>query len=399
MIGLVLSAVLLAAGAVAGQSVSLEPRKPAQLTAIYEDIEVFRRLLIKQLQSHSTSLGIPAAQGPIEFGSGVNPYAPSVYPYATGGFSGTSTSGAANTLGFQGTNFLQPATSQGTGFSGGYRNVTGGAQYIRPFNVEGTYIKGHGVVFCVTLPPSRRDPLESSAKVDAKPLSEWDRTRLEVRGEKAPTASTPAPKSPGLAEVVLRVMFENGKHFRHLADNESFTVAITFRSAGATGQPLAIYSAQSGRGSGATTSGTALYGNKSGAASARDYELLGDLHFKKGKVQEAVQSYLDAFKMAPSKDLLGKVVKAYIALDKSADANKAVEFIRKLEAYLSDKDGPKVASAKNTGVSEAATGSKLPAKLIISAPWRLLAAAGTGQAAFESFRKMATVEYLTFAAK
>src|SRR5437762_12251076 len=61
---------------------------------------------------------------------------------------------------------------------------------------------------------------------------DWDRVRKEVRGD-APDK----PKSKGklkpvdVADVVLRVMAENGRHFSKLGGNEKMTIIVNFHPA------------------------------------------------------------------------------------------------------------------------------------------------------------------------
>src|SRR5262249_23325742 len=62
-----------------------------------------------------------------------------------------------------------------------------------PLHPKGMYFSGKGVVYTVTLPPPLRDPLGTGDKPGTKPLSDWERTRRELRGEKS-EAETPASK-------------------------------------------------------------------------------------------------------------------------------------------------------------------------------------------------------------
>src|SRR5262249_17404522 len=96
-------------------------------------------------------------------------------------------------------------------------------------DTEGTYLKGQGVVFTLTLPPPARDPRPEAPKPAARPPSEAERIRREVRQDKEPEAQADAKKEPALAAVVLRALADNGKHFTQLGENESVTVVITFR--------------------------------------------------------------------------------------------------------------------------------------------------------------------------
>jgi hypothetical protein len=391
--GLLLSAWLLAAGAAAGQGDAVQAKKPAQSTEMYEDIEIFRRLLAAKLQGQYVNLSSSFLQPWGGYGAAGSNYDWNGLQGFSGG-SGNQGSGFGGT-GLQGSG-LSGTTFQGSGLAGmsGRTNLYGGFNgYVvrRSFDLEGVYLKGQGVVFTATLPPPDRDPLGSSSKVSVKPLSDWDRARMEIRGEKPAQARPPAPKSPGLAELVLKTMADNGHRFRQLAENENLTVVITFRSLASSGAPLAIYYL-TGQGSGGTSAYTV--DRKGTPSSARDYELLGDLHMRQGKKQDAVKAYLDAFKLDPGQRLLGKVVTAYVAMDKTVNVNDTQKFIQRLEAYLKANETKPVEASKVAAPSTA--GKSLPAKLIISASKALLDQAGAGKIDFEAFKKAATVEYLTF---
>src|SRR5207245_11156001 len=85
-----------------------------------------------------------------------------------------------------------------------------------------------GRLFPAPPPPVARVLATASGKSSSQSLSEWDRTRQQVRGEKAPdTAATPHP--PALTDLVLELLAENGKHFGQLSPTESVTVVVTFR--------------------------------------------------------------------------------------------------------------------------------------------------------------------------
>src|SRR5262249_16823661 len=98
-------------------------------------------------------------------------------------------------------------------------------------DTEGTYLKGHGIVYTLTLLPTSRDPRPQAPNPPPKPLSDCDRIRREVRQEKpgAPEANKQT-KEPTLGDIVLKLLADNGTHFSHLRPEESLTVAITFRA-------------------------------------------------------------------------------------------------------------------------------------------------------------------------
>jgi tetratricopeptide (TPR) repeat protein len=229
--------------------------------------------------------------------------------------------------------------------------------------------------------------------------------RSEVRQEKAkPEVNKPAPKrEPTLPEIILKVLADNGHHFTQLSENESLTVVVTFRPPSQeihltgsvkylntlTGTTTAVSAA----GSSTTTapSTTAV-----SASSTLDYELLGDLHLKQGKGQEAITAYLKALeqKLEPkqSAKLHRKLAQAYLEEGKDAEAQRALQTLAELMVRYAD-------ATKQTSPKPAETPrSPLPAKLILSAPRRLLDQVGTGQLSFEAFQKAATVEHVNFPA-
>src|SRR5205823_6170293 len=96
---------------------------------------------------------------------------------------------------------------------------------------EGTYLKGQGIVFTLTLPPPQRDPRPEVPKPTPKPPNDWERMRKELRQEKPQNEETAQPqKELRLSDIILKMLAENGRHFTQLGENESLTVAITFRA-------------------------------------------------------------------------------------------------------------------------------------------------------------------------
>jgi len=85
-------------------------------------------------------------------------------------------------------------------------------------SLEGVYLTGHGVVYTATL-----SSLEASAKVQAnewkiglkldRPVSEWESIRRQLRNEKEEPKKLEARKPPALSDVLLKVLAENGHHF------------------------------------------------------------------------------------------------------------------------------------------------------------------------------------------
>jgi hypothetical protein len=404
-IGLVLSAWLLAAGWGSAQTARNDDKEPAERRTVtsrhYEDIEVLRRILLGRLQKM---------------------YGPS---YRTG-LTGKSVYTLSGTDGNR--QWVRSATGYGnatnnpynpntTVSGGGYRATGKDSSVLSPaFNLEGVYLKGQGVVYTVTLPPPEGDPRALSSSRTGKPLSEWDRMRSLVRHEKgADGDKADGVKKPSLTETFLKVLAENGHHFTRLDDKETLTLVVTFRRpsflerlSGAEVLFRGQYDSTTATGQHVRALGEKMKANKAievkdVALAVRDYELLGDLHLRQGKSQDALGSYaraMELLKRYPDKGsdakqlagIYGKVAQAYLALQQTQAAHKAIEislsYMKNIDEASSTAKGAKGTRASN-----------LPAKLIISASKKLLDQAGTGKVPFAEFVKEAKVEYLPFAAK
>jgi tetratricopeptide (TPR) repeat protein len=97
--------------------------------------------------------------------------------------------------------------------------------------VEGYYLKSEGVMFSVSLPVHFHESLNKPKLPARKTLSQWERVQKELHGEKVDADSgRPEQKNDTIADAVLRLLAENGRHFTQLAENERLTVAITLRS-------------------------------------------------------------------------------------------------------------------------------------------------------------------------
>lgn len=223
----------------------------------------------------------------------------------------------------------------------------------------GVYLKGHGVVYTVSLPTPASSPVAADTPPTDKP-SEWDRTASELRGEK-PTAEgkTSGSREESLSTTLMRMLAENGKHFRDLSADEKITVAVTFHGKGFTctschsgggtsmrgtsglygpsggsgisgigggGSPLGHYSIPvTGQGSsgfsggGGFAGGSGFSGGSSGGqtqpsgstpgttleeapSDVQSKVLLGDMHMKQGKYAEAVRKYTEAINALPASE-------------------------------------------------------------------------------------------------
>jgi hypothetical protein len=88
------------------------------------------------------------------------------------------------------------------------------------------------------------------------------------------------------------------------------------------------------------------------------------------------------------------MIQAHLQLKDLAGAEKVLQKALKVPKVPQKPAGNTGGSART---SSSAAAAALPAKLIISAPKKLLDQAGGGKLSFEEFKKAATVEYLTFA--
>jgi hypothetical protein len=388
------------------------PARAPDARQMYEDVEIMRRLLVRKLDAVAPLPAVPQEQwGQLRnFGSQFVPYlGPSSAPYQLPNPSiySPQAAGQQTPLGTWG-NGLGPYSGYIPWNEANYNVI-----YLqRPHDVEGVYVKGQGVVFTVTLPPPQHSPLPEPVKAEPKPPSDWDLARQQLHGAKPPAADKKRQrKEPTTADAILKVLADNGHHFGQLDAKESLTVVVTFRKGGdqpeqaaagdpnaqkVTAQPQTTGPAKTGTG---TTSDQGVTGSvvKGQDSSARDHELLGDLHLKQGKALDAVESYDKALKLlkeqvksepgAPGLAASLRALRIKLAQAQLTAGN--VEAARKtLDLQIEGPgDRPQVTDKKPAA---------LPAKLIIAAPKELLDLAGAGKISFEEFKKTATVDYLTF---
>jgi tetratricopeptide (TPR) repeat protein len=314
---------------------------------------------------------------------------------------------------------------------------------------EGVYFKGKGVVYSVTLPAPNTDPVKGTGMNVSRPLTEWDRVRQEVRGEK-PTEPKKPVGQPALTDAVLKVLADNGKHL-HLAPQETVTVVITFRGtaltctschrdpfgeeesgteayqAVTTYQPTTTYRLVDGhpvadvsyqpvtqfvRRQLSVSQGPKFEqpSTEDQPTETQNFISVGDLHYRQGNYSQAVKAYGQAIELqqkaltarGPSEnwtvddaktllllsELNGKQARAQLALKDSTAARRCMQRAAELarEAeQLSSRTGP-----------VKPTPSVLPAKLIITVSKKNLDLIGNEMMRWEDFRKEASVEYLTF---
>jgi hypothetical protein len=186
-------------------------------TKMHEDIEIMRRLLESNLRG---IYGIPSFAQSLNHIQGFHPSFGSLFPTTTGATTHYLPEGLAASRN-------PNAVQSWLGVHESNRDPHGG-----PFlpTAEGNWLPGHGVVFSMTLPPPSQPGEQEPAKPARKQLSDWERTRLEMRGEKVNLEPLAESKPPSVSGTILKVLADNGKNFSHLKHDEHITVAVTFRS-------------------------------------------------------------------------------------------------------------------------------------------------------------------------
>jgi hypothetical protein len=106
--------------------------------------------------------------------------------------------------------------------------------------LEGTYLKGYGIVYSVSLPVPPSEPVPVRDAGAAKPLSDWERTRKELRGEQVDDGPHGRGHKVALSGSLLRVLAENGSHLTMLEPNENVSVTVTIRNSLACAQCHAV---------------------------------------------------------------------------------------------------------------------------------------------------------------
>jgi hypothetical protein len=365
---------------------------PADLKAMYEDIEILRRIMNRDLQRHQCA---SCHSSPRALAFSPDGRALAVQTDAS-------------------VNVAQLWQMAPAGHGDLAHQFTG---------AEGSYLKGFGVVYSITLPPIPGAKQTSPSEPVTKPLSDWDRVRKQLRGEKVEPTPAPPRREPGLIDVVLKSFADNGRHFTHLGPTESLTLVITFRPVKASAGPATMGSPAmapglqgfnlpqpvrlwDSTGKPKTSSRHTPLGNEiiysfptqpgvpANPTSARDFELLADLQCKQGRAEEAIRAYQKALDLASaSKDLAGlsrKLAKAYLMADRDADARTALD--RALH-YLREAQ-----KGENPSPSASGLESALPSQLIVSVPKTVLEQFAKVGMTMEEFRRAAHVEWRTFSA-
>jgi hypothetical protein len=393
---------------------SPEPPPAAGRSQMQEDVEVMRRILNRSLDlpRHSTrAVWVP---NQVDLNTLVNPGWGGVGHSVGGGLYGNVGGGIGGLSGVT------------TGWGG--QNVS--VPTVTHPAAEGVYLKGHGVIYTITLPPQQNVKSNADLSSKDKPLSEWDRVRKEVRGEKVDETDKPK-KNPTVLDTVLKVLAENGTHLSQLGPDETVTIVVTFResedaqspnwnaiyqwapvsdsNALPFGDPLQFHLGNDPTGDDVTSlikaardadkganaaqskevTGTAA---KEAPAAAKDNILLGELSLKQGKVKEALKAYEAALKLLESSPNDASLVQvhqglaqALLADGKFEEAKKHVENALALyKATGNNSNKPK---------KEAKAPATVATKLVVSAPKKVLDGVASGKITIEEFKKEVTVDY------
>jgi tetratricopeptide (TPR) repeat protein len=421
--------------------------QPRQLRQPYEDIEIYRRLLLKTLQPYvSEAINFKTPSGKKSESMSNTP--------ATAYFSGLYDATSANY--HQGvTNPYQAGANAHASYGIGH------------LNIEGVFLPSSGIVISATLPIFYA-PQEKKTQAEPKTLTEWERARRELRGEKIDKSEEKQAKSPPyILEAVLHSLAINGHHLSGLLPNEKVSIVLTFRGLGAqqctvchSARNFSYWSTQSGQNSelAAVWAGmqstnvpqttpwlpqnnlsppayeslnpqTSTGGQQGESAATNQTKLqpreasnnrmlLGDLHLKQGRYEEALAAYSRASEECQSSirsltttpkwylepqgrealmallELQNKIIQCHMAMKQEGQVQEGLKTLKRFMSMLEHAD-VKPSTAKSPDKS-AAKESVLSTRIVISAPKPLLDQVGKGQITFEEFKKQAKVDVLKF---
>lgn len=301
---------------------------------------------------------------------------------------------------------------------------------------DAVYLSGHGVVFTLKVPASAGvvlDPANKTAGIietclkchmtmakpdaapsQAKPTTEWDRARDELRGVKPNPEPQPAAKTqpicePGkLTERVVAKLWANAKNVRHLPEKDQISVVVTFDGYSGSAKAGSLTPKPDGPVSGEwlgsrpftlTDKGVPI---RAGFTADEGRQLvLGDLHLKQNKPKEAIEAYRQG--LSRYKELVARLQNP-----PSLPMAQQAELLRELEkgvrdvyknlaqAHLMAGEVDQASAAMEMAKGFTATyaplrkesGIPVPAKMVLTAP-----RTATDEAAF---RKAIKVELTGF---
>lgn len=399
----------------------------------YENIEIFRRLLLKTLT-----------------------------PFASG-----TKSNSADYYTATAAEYRYPQSNQQASYLQNYQkaNDPHASVGIGPLPVEGVLLPS-GIVMTAELPmPFSAPTKEPESKV--KPLTDWDRAQRELNGEKIDPASEAKPvRPPNVLNAVLHTLAENGHKLSGLDTNQSVTLVLTFRGAwsqqctachinvtqastqAANGQSTTYSSvdysmitwpnaygqinsgnknaAPPGQGSSQLLGETLVHvgeqnspgGQNYGVASDSNDQILGDLHFKQGRLQEALACYTKAGKQFHSSlpdslsslpngprrrelilraiELQNKILQCEVALKHEDKVNLDVSQLKRWTSLLEGMEDTGKGQQTDQTAQAKKKGQSLPVKAIITASKELLDQVGEGHITFDQFKKKVSVNIVRF---
>lgn len=343
---------------------------------IYEDIEIMRRLLARKLAGRDGMTGAGTVSYPyfLNYLNQANPNQQSQNLDSNQRFAPTINQSGAS-----------------TGFGG---------------PVEGVYLGGKGVIFTVTMSTGNREVMPTKGVAAPAVTSEWERARQALHGENPEPTTKPDPVQPSIADVVLKVLAENGKHIR-VRDDEDVTVVVTLRNENPTAQTwwtptqarpfttIDVSTSVAPVTEQAPASPIAPLAGGHGKT-ARDFELLGDLHLRQKQYQQATEAFQRAINLQPDdpKQLaenFRKLAEAKLQLGQLNEAKAMIESAVEWERKSKQPAGTAAPKTENKPKPE----SSWPAKLLIAANKRQLDAVGSGKMTLEEFRQKAAVELVS----
>jgi tetratricopeptide (TPR) repeat protein len=352
---------------------NLRDARDTYYNKMYEDIEIFRRILGRELQPLYARVSAASVIG--------NPFTSSATAYSnTVQDSGTG----ANSF------LYTPNTTYSPGSGLNKQEVLS--------SLEGVYLKGQGVVYTATVlslqPPSKATtagPVRLRLTVHQSD-SDWESIRRQIRNEKEQPKKAETSKPPTLSDVLLKVLAENGHNFSQLGENETLTLVLTVHETGSSSA-----TPKSGAASTNSIEYQAATSNRASEerSQLRDLELLGELHLKQGKYEEAIRVFNRLLAQTTSSkevtELYRKLAQCYLMQGQEEKARAVLD-----QAIALMK---KEAEAKDKPLLAAKPAAALPVKLMISVQKKLLDQVKEGKITFEDFRRHAHVETLRFDAR
>jgi tetratricopeptide (TPR) repeat protein len=324
------------------QTASTSENRGPNADKMYEDIEIFRRILDRKL----------------------NAYYPLIAFEGIGGGMGGMQGGM---MGMQ--NNMMSGIQDGWMVAQPQRWFT---SRDAAHSLEGVYLEGQGIIYTATL--GSLQPRGKAETTPPPPVDEWESIRRQIRREKDEPPKTEASKPLELSEVLLKLLADHGRHFSQLKENESLIIILTVRDDGTTERVKKL---------------TKKTEPSAAARQAQELETVGDLHFKQGQYDAAISAFHKALELDPESKreaaLHRRMAQCYLAQEQyekgKAELDKAVALLKKGKEDKEKSAAPSVA---------------LPEKVIITVPKRLLDFATTNKLSLEEFRNKASVRKFTF---